>query len=68
MAPPGLPSTLCTMLDALSRLQMRLCFDETSHQKYTNAGLKNPAEGFLASKGQFGLILATVHVYDRAKL
>ena len=43
-------------------------FHETSHQKYTNTGLKTPVEGFLASKGQLGLILATVHFYDRATL
>ena len=43
-------------------------FHKTSHQKYTNLGLKTPVEGFLASKGQLGLILATVPFYDRAKL
>ena len=60
-----MPSTLCAVLNALSWLH---CLDEKGHQKYTNQGLKAPVEGFLASKGQLGLILATVPFYDRATL
>ena len=61
----GMPSIPCTVLNALSWLY---CFDETVTKNTPTLGLKTPVEGFLASKGQLGLILATVHFYDRAKL
>ena len=63
------------MADTLSTMRSRglghrcdLNSPETSQQKYTNKGLKNPVEGFLAAKSQLGFILATAPFYDRAKL
>ena len=66
-APPGLPSTSAQAQCAEPVADVTL-FRRNKSPKYTNTGLKTPVEGFLASKGQLGLILATVHFYDRAKL
>ena len=48
--------TLCTMRSSGLGHRCDLNSPKTSHQKYTNKGLKNPVEGFLASEGSTWLI------------